>query len=325
MTTATRTKPRKPKVLHDGQNLLSGWIVSWTMKGGETKFSLLKSALSAAGLDPSIVNERKPKHAFSRACRKLADERVIDVFKEDDAEIEFQFTARSKDATEIRYKKETMLTLNKTTGDISCPKAELQKLAKEQFDEAMETWTTSDVTRIVQELFDQQADLFRTSDNGGTYFVPQMYAGFLGNVHTFLQQLGRGLRRWPVASGTAEGDRSITEIVTSSIAETVAELKEAVESFGLDTRTDVLERRAEQIKRARFKVECYAAFLSEAQGELKGTLEEAGKKLAQTIEEVSKARAEKDGPKDQKWVDAGKKAAETRKRNMELAAKASKN
>ena len=53
------------------------------------------------------------------------------------------------------------------------------------------------------------------------------------------------------------------ESVAAGLAALIDEHHQAIEAFGSDTRPDTLERVAERIKVTRFKVESYAAYLSE--------------------------------------------------------------
>src|SRR5204863_490212 len=73
-----------------------------------------------AGLDESVARELAPRHAFSRACKKLSEARIIRQVAEDELIITFQFTAERRDCDRFEYELETMLTLEKATGKVSC-------------------------------------------------------------------------------------------------------------------------------------------------------------------------------------------------------------
>ena len=63
-----------------------------------------------------------------------------------------------------------MLALDKRTGAVTCDLPGLGTLAQEELDRATDARTGSDVTRVIQKLFDRHADLFPIRPQGGCYF-----------------------------------------------------------------------------------------------------------------------------------------------------------
>ncbi len=55
---------------------LLGEIITWTCAGVTVKYADLIAALKEAGLDESVARELAPRHAFTRACKKLSDARI---------------------------------------------------------------------------------------------------------------------------------------------------------------------------------------------------------------------------------------------------------
>jgi len=139
--------------------------------------------------------------------------------------------------------------------------------------------TGSDVTRVVQKLFDMQADLFPIREAGGCYFVPVVHLPLVEKVQAFLNKLNGRLGRFPVPAGTAEGDRSVRDAVASGLAAVIAEYRSAVSGFDADTRKETLERAAEKIRRTRLKVEGYAEYLADERGRLDRELTAAQSEL----------------------------------------------
>src|SRR5262249_32983044 len=68
----------------------------------------------------------------------------------------------------------------------AAPTPGLATLAQEELDRCIEARTGGDVTRIVQRLFERQADLFPIRPAGGAYFTPQEHAAFVDKVQCFL-------------------------------------------------------------------------------------------------------------------------------------------
>jgi hypothetical protein len=168
----------------------------------------LVDALAACGLDPGVARELAPRHAFARACRRLSDQRIIRQVAEDDATIRFQFTQESRHGDRFEYALETLLTLDKKTGQVTCDLPGLATLAQEELDRCIAVRTGGDVTRVVQKLFERQADLFSIRPAGGAYFVPDRHAAFVDRVQALLGKLNGQMLRFPVPQGTRTGTRA---------------------------------------------------------------------------------------------------------------------
>src|SRR5262249_46199706 len=202
---------------------LLGEIITWSCSGLTVRHLDLVHALRDSGLEEGVARELAPRHAFSRACKKLAQARIIRQLREDKESITFQFTAERREDGIYSYDFETLLTLDKAKGKVSCPLAGLATLAQEELDRCIAARTGGDVTRIVQKLFERQADLFPIRPQGGAYFVPQEHGPFVDRVQAFLGKINGQLLRFPVPSGTAHGDRSVKAAVANGLAAVIAD------------------------------------------------------------------------------------------------------
>src|SRR5881398_2931826 len=120
MSTATAAAPRRlPFELPAGARL-HGEILTWACNGVAVKHSDLVTALKDAGLDEGVARELAPRHAFTRACRKLAKDRIIRQVAEDESTLTFQFTQESRRDDKYEYTLETLLVLDKESGKVSC-------------------------------------------------------------------------------------------------------------------------------------------------------------------------------------------------------------
>ena len=283
MTTATAPLPVRTPA---GTRLL-GEVLAWACPGLSVAHSALVAALTDAGLDASVARELAPRHAFSRACKKLSEQRIIRPVSEDANTVKFQFTQESREGDRFEYTLETMLTLEKQTGAVTCELSGLATMAQEELDRCIAVRTGSDVTRIVQRLFEKQADLFSIRPQGGTYFVPQKHAAFVDKIQDFLNRVGGRLLRFPVPAGTEEGDRSVTAAVAEGVSVVIEEHRAAVASFGTDTRNDTLERAAEKIRTTRFKVQAYAEYLAGEKAALDRALECASDELRAKVVKIA--------------------------------------
>ena len=147
-----------------------GEVIAWTCAGVSVRHAALVDALTAAGLDPAVARELAPRHAFTRACKKLSDQRIIRPVGEDDRTVTFQFTQEARAGDRFEYVLETLLALDKKTGTVTCDLPGLAAVAQEHLDHAIDARTGSDVTRVIQKLFDTHADLFPVRPQGGCYF-----------------------------------------------------------------------------------------------------------------------------------------------------------
>jgi hypothetical protein len=234
-----------------------------------------------------VARELAPRRAFARACRQLSEQRIIRQVGEDDAVITFQFTAERREDGRYTYELETLLTLAKATGKVTCPLPGLATLAQEKLDECIASRTSADVTRVVQRLFERKADLFPIREQGGAYFTPAEHVGFVDRVQAFLSRINGRMGRFPVPAGTPEGDRSVKEAVAEGIASLIAEHHAAIFGFGEDTRQHTLERAAQRIRLTKHNVETYSAYLADEQEKLELALTAASARLRPKVDELA--------------------------------------
>ncbi len=288
MTTATVPPP----VPAGAGTRLLGEVISWACPGVSITHSALVAALEAAGLDAGVARELAPRHAFSRACKRLSDQRIIRPVSEDAAAVKFQFTHESREGDRYEYRLETTLTLDKQTGAVTCELPGLATLAQEELDRCIAARTGSDITKVVQRLFERQADLFPIRPQGGCYFTPACHVGFVGQIQDLLGRVGGRLLRFPVPAGTPEGDRSVTQAVADGLAAVVAEHRAAVAQFGADTRDDTLARAAEKIRTTKFKLTAYAEYLAGERERLERAVGDAERELRAKVERIAGGTAE---------------------------------
>jgi hypothetical protein len=281
-------RPGNGLAVEPGTQLL-GEIITWSASGVRVSHLTLVEALRDSGLDEGVARELAPRHAFARACKKLSEARIIRPVSEDAHTIQFQFTAERREGGRYSYELETVLTLDKATGKVGCDLPGLATLAQEELDRCIAVRTGGDVTRVVQRLFERQADLFPIREQGGAYFCPQEHTAFLEKVEGFLRRLNGRINRFPVPAGTPQGDRSVKEAVASRLAALISEHEAAVATFGEDTRPDTLERAAERIRLTRHKVEAYGCYLAEERTRLEKDLAEASRKLRERVEAIASA------------------------------------
>ena len=256
-----------------------GEIITWKIQGVAISHADLLAGLMASDLDCDVAKELAPRNAFARACSKLDSERIIRKIAEDHATITFQFTREANEGGKFHYYFESLLFLNKYSGSITSENLELEQLAREEFGRCMEARTANDVTRLVQRLFERHADLFSIRDQGGVYFVPEVYHDFIAKVETFVSNIGGSLQRFPIPAGSPQGDRAVQEAVAHGLQAIIDEHLEAVQKFGEDTRPDTLRRAEEKIRTTKLKIEGYSFYLDKKREDLEASLQQASELL----------------------------------------------
>ena len=227
----------------------------------------------------------QPRHAFARACKKLSDSRIIRQLGEDERTLTFQFTAESRAGDTFEYTLETLLRLDKQTGQVRCDLPGLATLAQEELDRAMEMpgggggggggggQSGTDVTRVIR----------RNSSIGKPICFPfaikarcGLFRRRFGTIRRILvdrvQTVPRGsaggrLARFPVPAGTP---RKAIRSVKTAVADGLAARSSRIIAAAVDVvrrrhaRTATIRRAAERIALdTRFKIEAYADLLLE--------------------------------------------------------------
>ncbi|MCY2972124.1 MAG: hypothetical protein NTZ30_15825 [Planctomycetota bacterium] len=266
----------------DGSKLsgkMLGEIITWKIPRVAISHADLITGLMASDLDCDVVKEIAPRNAFARACSKLDNERIIRKVAEDHATISFQFTREALEDGKFNYHFESLLFLDKHSGNITSENLELEQLAKVEFGRCMAARTANDVTRLVQRLFERHADLFSIRDQGGVYFVPELHHDFITKVERFVRNIGGSLQRFPIPAGSPQGDHAVQEAVAHGLQAIIDEHLQAVQKFGADTRPDTLRRAEEKVRATKLKIEGYSFYLDKKREDLKAGLQQASELL----------------------------------------------
>lgn len=282
------------ETMNAGRRIL-GEIITWKVGGDDApphKFEDVVAALDRCGLNKDVAKELLPRHAFGRAAKKLMTDGIIDMVNEDADELKFQLTQKVLQSEQMRFDVSGFLELNKTTGKITCADEKLRELAQRLVQEATETRTSNDITKIIQRLFEDHSDLMPFREQGGVYIVPAEHVAFVDKIRAFLETLGGKLRRARLSAGDKEDERSMGEVIDDYITNMISELNVAVEGFGIDTRADTIERAAKRVKDNKVKIEAYKHYMTkEIAKKLDSALEESDKKLEDRIKEISETKS----------------------------------
>lgn len=297
-------------IKHADSTELLGEVISWDMLGNEVSLHIIQDALTDAGLDPDAAKELTTQGAFSRACKHLKENRTIDKIKSDHGVLSFQFTKKHLEGEQLEFSRECTVKVDIDTGAITCDeRPELATEAKRLLDYAMQTRSTQDITRLVQTLFKNHADLYSINRRGIAYFVPEAHREFTAKVDKFLGAVGGKLSRFPVPKGTAEGNASVRDAVSQGLSQMLKELNSSVEEWDDTTRESTMGKVQERYEAISLKVDAYSEYLLGAHEGLKEKLDAAKKRM---VDRICKLH-EEDQPAE------GAENAESKEESNELA------
>lgn len=272
---------------HSAPELL-GEIVSWDMEAKELHLDTIRDSLKTAGLDPDMMAELTPKAAFQRACSELKEDRAIDKVETGKDQIKFQFTKKLLEEGRMDYDYECVVTLATDSGKVECHEdPALAEKAEELLCHASSHRNAQDVTRLVQNLFGKNADLFPINPKKGVaYFVPDAHREFTSKVDHFLSLVGGYLSRFPVPSGTTEGNRSVKDAVEAGLSSLVAELDAAVGAWDESTRKGTVDKCLDKYNQIAYKVDAYAGYLKASTEGLQEKIKASKIALVEKITEI---------------------------------------
>ncbi len=275
---------------------LLGEVVTWDMESTECSYQDVLDALVAANLPQESAKELQPGAAFSRACKHLKENRTIDkLSKPKGGIVTFQFTKKHLDAADNRmeFDYECLVTLNTHSGQIECPEnVALEKHAQQLFAHAMQTRNAQDVTRLVQKLFKDNADLFPVNPRKGVaYFVCERHRSFTEKVDMFLHKLGGTLWRFPVPAGTTQGNLSVKDSMENGLSALVEELDAVVTEWDDSVKQGTIDRTLAKYEKAVYKVNSYADYLGDGVKRLLERIDKSKQDLIKRAGELKPADA----------------------------------
>lgn len=266
---------------------LLGEIVTW-QSPESVSFATLQQSLDACGLGAGLARDMLPRNAFGRAIKHLKEERVIEQTDENEDYIWFQFTKRHWEANlkQFDYKFELRLKLHKLSGVVVCENTALAAEAYTLIQNEMGRRVSSDVTRIVQSVFQKQAKhggLFPIRPQGGAYFVPEQYRFLVDQFSKLFSGIGGQLIRWEIPS-SPENTKSVGAVVCEAVDKLIEDYKVAVDEYDPKTTSaDDLAKTSLRIVEVQDMMSQYGNVLGGLATTLKQKLDEYSKLLTDKI------------------------------------------
>ena len=255
-----------------------GEIITWDIHSSEVPVSKIREALDNAGIGAKALKDLRMRSVFTRAMNKLKNGRLIDEVSRDGDVIKFQLTRKEKRNDCIDHYYDCLVILNVDTGAVSCPEnKELEQQARDMLDAVAGVRSGSDLSRLVQKLFESRADLFSINPRKGVaYFVPVTHREFADRVQKFFRECGGILERFPVPDD-GEGNSSVATAIDFGLAEMGKELEQSIREWDETTRESTKKRAEKRIEELRFKHQCYAEYLGSKQTDAKTQLDDLTK------------------------------------------------
>lgn len=277
------------------RNDLHGEIITWDIRIPDVTVSDCQVALDAAKLSKHYATKLESSSAFTRASKHFKKDRVIDKIGVDATGDTIVYQITSKNIVDrpsgdkiMDHAYECKVLLDTRTNSVLCPEnLTLEAEMQGHMTTAVEARTSSDVSRIVQKLFKDNADLFPINPNKGVaYFVPDSFREFTAQVEVFLITLGGTVSRFPVPKGTPHGNKSVMQAVSSGLEHLITELNEVVEEWDNKTRDATISKGIKKWRIIEHKLATYEMYLGTQKDlinkelqEAKGKLKEKGKAL----------------------------------------------
>jgi hypothetical protein len=179
-----------------------GFCTYWNMRNVDITMDQFAQLLKDHGFKEKYAKEHNYRSAFIRALRNMEEQRIIRRVEETPHHLVYQFTAEHKeghgqDAT-LSYDPETCVVIDKEvyrkTRDFSQAivqgKSDIKTKVLEHFMREKTRYHSADVTRYIQNILADNADVCSIREQGCLYFVPAVYRSVLDRLISMINKMG---------------------------------------------------------------------------------------------------------------------------------------
>lgn len=212
----------------------------------------VRAALEASGIDAeeteSLARELAKRHVFSRAKNQLSRKEalasvrgVVNKVSEDADRITYQLDEAYVKKEKLAFEYQGQFWFSKQDEKIGADTPELRERAETLFADALDLYTPSDITRLVQRMFTRHRGIQSVRRNGGVYFVPNSQAGLVKQVQDFCKRMRM---RWIIYPTNADGGmkEAVLERMAERIKSELNTMKAEYEKKGEDGMTPRIAR-----------------------------------------------------------------------------------
>lgn len=211
-------------------------------------YATLLQHMHTAGLDPKLARKLAPSYAFTRAVRELAHAKLVDRVTWTQDAVTFQIASRVKVADGIDYQRLATVTLDRATGTITCPDAQIEQQARQMFAAKVEERRTTDITRLINRVLEQHRNKSAFPMKGGVWFLVHALKPLADQLTTFIRLIGGTVTRWVIYDTTvtvnpAQPSQPVVDpnvsqvqtVVVDSFQETLAEMQTHIDALRPDS------------------------------------------------------------------------------------------
>jgi len=177
-----------------------GFLCWWSVKNVDIVREQLIDLLKQCGINEKYARSHNYRAAFIRALRELEENRIIRPVEENKGAMVYQFTAETKideEDVKLKYDPETLVAINKSvyakTKDISqaiTGREDIRQKLIELFEDKKDKYHSSDITRLIQRIFSEKADIVSLRETGGVYYVPTEFTHVVTAVSQLVNSIG---------------------------------------------------------------------------------------------------------------------------------------
>lgn len=179
---------------------ICGYIAWWSVHNVDIVREQLITLLKQCGIDEKFARSHNYRAAFIRSLRELEENRIIRPVEENSGAMVYQFTAETQvdeEEVKLKYDPETLVTIDKgvyrKTQDIAqaiSGREDIRQKLIALFEEKKDKYHSSDITRLIQRIFAEKADIVSLRETGGVYYIPTEFESVLQSVAQLVNSIG---------------------------------------------------------------------------------------------------------------------------------------
>ena len=296
-----RTKKSLIRRLSEGTSdfEILGYVCWWNIRNVDITQDQFATILRDCGINDKYAREHNYRSAFIRALKNLEEKRIIRLVEEDSAKFVYQFTAETKvdgtDHAHLEYDEETVVVIdkqryrdwNKIEKAITKGREDIKEKLIKLFYQEKVRYKSSDITRYLQKILRDNADIISLRDQGSVYFIPASYQTVLDSVLKLVNMLSKEsvLEYLPVPN--VESSRSmVSNVFTDEIEALLDKIDkeiDEIDSGGKQVTSKWADNKRDKLKQVQERIDLYTdALEGKAKSALQKSLEKAKKAVEST-------------------------------------------